>query len=263
LEHHRSKCCIIRVDSLDGKPLVTLWNFAIHGICYDEYNLNFSSDIMGYANLDIEESIGGISMFANSDAGDINPIVSTVCKNAPNFLGSQMIAKKVVEIRNSLQKNLTTKGIFQTASLTRSFAPVQPNWTFDRTLNCTTGGFLDVCTICKYLDCDFDVSFNPSWWDSMPRFTAFSFQLNNIKTLMTSIPGEAIVELGWWLRNDSLLLGFDQHFLVGYTNNYLGYLTTPNEYLIGGYEAMLTLFSINTATMIREGIQYVSKLVTF
>jgi len=31
--------------------------------------MKLSSDIMGYANIDIEKAIGGISMFVNSDAG--------------------------------------------------------------------------------------------------------------------------------------------------------------------------------------------------
>jgi len=163
------------------------------------------------------------------------------------FLGSRLIAKKVTEIRDALQGNLTTQGIIQAASITTSFSPVTPNWTLSRTDGCDSGGPLDICSICKILNCEIDTHFPESWWDQTPKFTAFSFQINNVKTLMSSIPGEAIVELGWWLRNDSLDLGFHQNFLIGYTNNYLGYLTTPREYLVGGYEAMLTLFGIDTA----------------
>jgi len=80
---------------------------------------------------------------------------------------------------------------------------------------------------------------------------------------MVSIPGEAIVELGWWLRNDSQKLGFDQTFLMGYSNNYMGYFTTPREYLVGGYEAMLTLYGINTAERIRAGAKQVAQKVVF
>jgi len=254
---------IIRVDDLQGKPLVTLWNFAIHGICYDEYNLKFSSDIMGYANIDVEAAIGGISMFVNSDAGDINPKVAEVCVEAPNFLGSRMIAKKVLEIRDSIKGNLTTTGMIQSATISQSYAPVTPNWTLARTEGCHSGGPLDICTICAVIHCDVDTHFPESWWDATPKFTAFSFKLRNYTTLMSTIPGEAIVELGWWLRNDSIKLGFDQNFLLGYTNNYLGYLTTPREYLVGGYEAMLTLFGIDSADKIRRSVYEVSQQVVF
>lgn len=77
---------VIRVDTADGQPLATVWNFgatslsfiayiflAIHGICYDSPNLNITSDVMGSACDWIEENVGGVAMFMNSDAGDINP----------------------------------------------------------------------------------------------------------------------------------------------------------------------------------------------
>lgn len=32
-----------------------------------------SADIMGYANTLIEQTIGGVSLFVNADAGDIDP----------------------------------------------------------------------------------------------------------------------------------------------------------------------------------------------
>ncbi len=39
------------------------------------------------------------------------------------------------------------------------------------------------------------------------------------------MPGEALVELGWWIRNDTLALGFDQTFLLGYSQNHMGKLS--------------------------------------
>lgn len=38
---------LIKVDDVNDKPIATLWNFAIHGVCYGEDNMKFSSDIMG------------------------------------------------------------------------------------------------------------------------------------------------------------------------------------------------------------------------
>lgn len=64
---------VIRIDTADGKPLTTIWNFAIHGICYDAPNLKFSSDVMGSVCDWIEDNIGGVALFWNGDAGDANP----------------------------------------------------------------------------------------------------------------------------------------------------------------------------------------------
>jgi len=253
---------IIRVDTLTGTPLATVWNFAIHGICYDEFSMKFSSDIMGYANINVENSLGGVSMFINGDAGDINPIYSTMCQGAPNFVGSQKIAEKVLDIRNSLDTNLTTSGSITAASVTIPFGRTVLNFTLARIENCTSGGMFDICSICRILGCDVNTSFPSSWIEENPRFTAFNFELLGVRTLMVSIPGEAITELGWWIRNDSQILGYNQTFLVGYTNNYLGYFTTPREYVIGGYESMLTLWGIDTAVYIRDGCYAAAKLVT-
>jgi len=35
---------IIRVDDLTGRPMATVWNFAIHGVCYGPNNM-FARDI--------------------------------------------------------------------------------------------------------------------------------------------------------------------------------------------------------------------------
>jgi len=210
----------------------------------------------------VETSIGDVSMFINGDAGDINPIVSTMCQEAPNFVGSQKIAAKVIEIRDSLKTNLTSTGTILAASVTVPFGRTVLNFTLARIENCTSGGMFDICSICRILGCDVNTSFPSSWIEENPRFTAFNFELSGVHTLMVSIPGEAITELGWWIRNDSLQLGYDQTFLVGYTNNYLGYFTTPREYDIGGYESMLTLWGIDTAVYIRDGCYAAAKLVT-
>jgi hypothetical protein len=46
---------------------------AIHGICYDAPNMMFCSDVMGSVSDWIESNIGGVSLFMNGDAGDVNP----------------------------------------------------------------------------------------------------------------------------------------------------------------------------------------------
>mmetsp|Transcript_3472 Transcript_3472/g.8341 ORF Transcript_3472/g.8341 Transcript_3472/m.8341 type:complete len:83 (+) Transcript_3472:3-251(+) len=48
---------------------------------------------------------------------------------------------------------------------------------------------------------------------------------------------------------------------MGYTNNYMMYFATPNEYVIGGYEAFLTLFGIDTTNMIRSGCYSVASQI--
>jgi hypothetical protein len=51
------------------------------------------------------------------------------------------------------------------------------------------------------LKCDANIHLPESWVEEYPRFTAFLFQINGVSTGMVTIPGEALVELGWWIRN--------------------------------------------------------------
>jgi len=112
---------------------------------------------------------------------------------------------------------------------------------------------LDICTFCEIFDCDLNAHLYSSWIQQMPRFTAFSFVINGIKTVAVSMPGEALLELGWLVRNDTLDMGFNITLLAGYSNSHMGYFATPNEYDIGGYESQLTLWGIETAAMVRAG----------
>jgi hypothetical protein len=91
---------LIRVDSATGaaptRRLATVWNFAIHGVCYGPSNMKFSGDIMGVSNRLIEARAGGVALFVNGDAGDIDPAAG-MCDNAPLFVGSGKMADAVLK----------------------------------------------------------------------------------------------------------------------------------------------------------------------
>jgi len=85
---------VIGVNSASGKPIATLWNYATHGTCYGPSNMKFSSDIAGAVCDLVEDTIGGVALFVNADAGDIDPTSETCgCNNghcqfsgAPKFV---------------------------------------------------------------------------------------------------------------------------------------------------------------------------------
>jgi len=243
---------VMRIDTSDGKPLAILWNFAMHGVCYGPDNMNFSSDIAGATCNAIEELMGGVALFVNGDAGDIDPSGEVCgCSNGEcSFSGAKKIASSIQNVAQSL--NPTPKATIRSASQVIPFGSTNLNLTLERLKNCTHGGPLDICTICWYLHCDANLHLPESWVEENPRFTALNFLINGKKTAMVTMPGEALVELGWWIRNDTQNMDFDQTFLLGYSNNHLGYFATPNEYEYGGYESTLTLWGEETAAMVRN-----------
>lgn len=252
---------VIAVNKMNGAPLATLWNFAIHGICFDSGNMKFSSDISGSANQWVEDNVGGVSLFVNGDAGDVNPIFSVCCRNKPDFSGGPVIGKAIQQLRSSL--NPTSDDVFLSSSSKMvDFGPTNLNLTIVRATNCTHGGPLDICTLCKVLHCDAPIHLSMSWVSNTAMFNAFRFTIRGKHSVMVSIPGEAIVELGWKIRNDTLDMGFDgTTLLAGYSNNYMGYFTTPNEYVLGGYESLLTLWGIDTSKVVRKGCAEVTSSI--
>lgn len=252
---------IIRVDdAVSGAPIATLWNFAIHGICYGPDNMEFSGDIMGRANQLIEEKIpGSVSLFINADAGDIDP-TGDACHGAPDFYGSHVIADAVQMTRSQVK---TSNNMDLTVySEVMEFGKTNLNLTFARAANCTHGGFLHICTICNYMNCDANLHLDSKWIDNTPRFTGVRMNIGGQNIVIVTSPGENLVQLGNQVREDAKKLGSDLTLLFGYSNTHMGYFATSNEYEIGGYESLLTLWGEFTANKIRESSYKVMQKVT-
>jgi len=246
---------VIRVDTAKGESLATVWNFAIHGVCYGPDNMLFSSDIMGLACDLIEENGGGVALFINADAGDIDPGPG-MCDNKPNFRGSPIMAQAVLKYRESLVPS--TNVMLKAYSERIPFGPTDLNFTLARFENCTKGGPLDICSLCSLLRCDWNLHMYSNWVENNPRFSAFRLQIDGKENIIVSMPGEPLLNLGWWVRNDTKDMGFDNTFLAGYSNSHMGYFATPLEYDIGGYESQLTLWGIDTAVKVRQGCKTVA-----
>lgn len=250
---------IIRVDALDGTPIATVWNFATHGTCYGPDNMSFSGDIMGYASQLVETATSAPALFINADAGDIDP-TNAACANKPFFNGSSIIADKIMQVRETIVPSADVD--FQVYSKIYDFGNTNLNLTVERVgTDCDHGGPLDICNICKVLKCDLNLHLDGKWIENTPKFTAIRWTIGGHNSLMVSIPGEPLLELGWQIRNDTLKLGFDDVFLMGYTNNHMGYFAPPDEYEVGGYEGLLTFWGVNTAEWVRGYCKEVAEQV--
>jgi len=165
-------------------------------------------------------------------------------------------------VKNVSQTLNPTSTVDITAYSTQvNFGWTNLNFTLQRFENCTSGGELDICTLCAVLQCDINAHMPESWIEDDPRFTGIRFDVHGVSTVVVTLPGEPLIELGWWVRNDTQDLGFDLTFLAGYSNNHMGYFATPDEYDIGGYESQLTFWGIDTAAMIRAGCKRAASAV--
>lgn len=97
-----------------------------------------------------------------------------------------------------------------------SFGPAIINATLARFDNCTSGGDMDICTICRMIGCALNPDLGSAWLENNPRFSAVRFTIGGTPTVMVTMPGEPLLELGWWVRNDTLNAGYAQTLVLGY-----------------------------------------------
>ena len=64
---------VLKLTTLDGRPLALVWNFAIHGTMLSAGNLRLSGDVMGVASAQLEQKLGAPALFVNGAVGDVSP----------------------------------------------------------------------------------------------------------------------------------------------------------------------------------------------
>jgi len=65
---------------------------------------------------------------------------------------------------------------------------------------------------------------------------------------MVTLPGEALVSLGLAIKGGS---PFAKTFILGYGNDYLGYIASEEDFRLGGYETRLARWSFLKAEAYR------------
>lgn len=204
---------VLRIDRMDGTPIATLHNFALHGVCWGPEQLLSSADIMGGTNDHIERLVGGVSLFVNGDAGDIDPGPG-MCDGKPNYKGSPIIAARVKQIRDAVKPS--SQVALAASSQKIDFGPTNLNITLQRWANCTRGGPLDICGLCSAIQCRLNPHLGREWIETTPTFSAFRFTVDHAHTVLVTMPGEPLSTLGFEVRDDMARLGFNVTLLGGY-----------------------------------------------
>jgi neutral/alkaline ceramidase-like enzyme len=206
--------CVIRVDSAEtGKPLAVLMNFAAHPTVLGAKNFEFSADFVGYARRALERMIGGdcLALFANGAQGTVAPRAWQGkddwerAENVGTILAAE--AFKVVLMMSPADwvEIKTTRTAFQIKP--------QPPARFPA-----------------------GVAFPPAYDTEV---SAISF---GDRFAFVTIPGELSSILNFQVKERGRLLGFEKTFLLGLTNDALGYIITEDEYRHQTYESTISLF---------------------
>jgi neutral ceramidase len=224
---------VIRVDSAaTGKPMAVLINFAAHPTVLGAENMTFSADFVGYARNALEKMAGGEAMaiFANGAQGTIAPHAfqgDDAWQRAEN-VGTILAAEAFkVMLMIKLQDSVDIKLVRTPLAL-----KIVPTSIFPSTM-----------------------SYPPSYESEI---NAISFD-NRIA--FVAIPGELGSILNFQVKDRGKMLGFEKTFLLGLTNDALGYIISEDEYRHKTYESTISLFGPAFGSFIaNEAFQLLEKL---
>jgi neutral ceramidase len=275
---------VIRVDAVDEAtgastaPLAVLYNFAMHGTTYGEYNANLSIDAPGTTELKLEERFGKpiTAMFMQGTAGDVSPsgdgdgsqrmedIGYRLAESAFRLYnavtlpaGSDPDAAAVVPLTRDLPMRLKSRRI----PLNHDLLGYAHNEFYDDGAILCMMGVNDDCPAPGADGKPGDVTpINPSSGGrclgiGLPgqgkyHTDIFAAELGPL-TLVT-VPGEPVSEIGRLIRAGAKQAGLGEVLVYGYAQDHNGYILMPDDWLRGGYEPTISYWGWKFAPYLVE-----------
>src|SRR5258706_7936436 len=220
---------LVRIDKEDGTPLVLIANYPIHGTVLGGENMQITGDAPGVVAEYVEQKIGVPLVFINGAAGNLAPIYSVY----PTFEGGHLAQFRVLlgdKIVAANTKISTTK---------------------DVTLN--TGSLIVETPRKAGLDWPTDLANYSRTTKSGAKMVLLPVRFLKINedVAIWSAPLELFCEISNDIRDHS---PFPYTFYFGYSNGWLGYLLTEDEWKYGGYEPIVSPYTPAAAKDLTESV---------
>lgn len=202
---------LIRIERKDGSPLALIPNYPIHGTVLGG-QLLISGDAPGIVSEYVEQKTGATVLFINGAAGNLAPIYSVYPDPEAGHLSQfrVLLGDKILEANKKILSTSDSVKLF-TGSLTIE-SPRKTNLSWPTYLE-------------KY-------SSTTKNGINMVKVPVRFLRINN-DVAIWSVPLELFCEISNEVRDQS---PFPFTFYYGYTNGWLGYLPSADEWKYGGYE---------------------------
>jgi neutral ceramidase len=196
---------LVRIDTLDGKPLAVMIHYACHGTSLGGRNTKLSGEWMGRMQAHAEKQIPGLgSMFVQGASGDINPRVTGGIDgfkddlNTTHALGDEIGAEVVRVYRRLDPQPLEAK--IQVGSK----------------------------------DIELPIAYKELFKDYKHTAMRTPVTVVKIGSLMwVTFPGEIFSEIG---KKVKAACPATHAHIMALTNGYIGYMPTQQAFAEGGYE---------------------------
>jgi len=221
---------LLRIEKADGTLMALIANYPIHGTVLGGENLLISGDAPGIVSTYVEEKTGAPLIFINGAAGNLAPIYSVFPSPESGHLGEfrVLLGDKILDANRNI--STTTKEVILSSGAITVETPRKPGlgWPtdFGNYTRTTNTGINMVRLPIRFLRINEDIAI----W---------------------SAPVELFCEISNEIRDRS---PFPYTFYFGYTNGWLGYLLTAEEYKHGGYEPTVSPYTPQSASDLTEAV---------
>ena len=269
---------VIRIDSLDGRALALIVNYACHPTVLGESNLLFSRDFPGYALDMIEkESPGGapVAVFINGAAGDISTRYTRkeqTCEEAKRF--GELLAEKVLSISKELASSSDWEIDFYNMELllpvrrisrgsaTKMLADAYRKLSDFEYAQADQGRIREAKTTVQAAEIVLNRLANEIYQD-LPKNLPAEIQmiyLTGISTraVLIVLPGEISSGISQQIKEIIHQVGGleKKHIMIlGYGNGYIGYLLSPDSYQELKYDSIMSKFDSEATELVVKAIR--------
>ncbi len=221
---------LLRIEKENGSVMALIANYPIHGTVLGAENQLISGDAPGIVSTYVEEKTGAPLIFINGAAGNLAPIYSVYPNPESGHLGEfrVLLGDKILDANRKI--STTTKEVVLNSGAITVETPRKAGlgWPahFTSYTRTTNTGINLVRLPIRFLRINEDIAI----W---------------------SAPVELFCEISNEIRDRS---PFPYTFYFGYTNGWLGYLLTAEEYKHGGYEPTVSPYTPQAAGDLTEAV---------
>ncbi len=268
----------IRVDSQARETIAILLNYAVHPTVLKRHTCSLHRDLVGSVEEAVSKTIPSrpMTLFLNGAQGDIGP---ARIEGYSDEFRADALAERFARV---LKDTVTSAAPYTHGRMHTAFATCDPGSPFAIVAGEDRAGWAErfrsgyvegstsqsICDVLSYpgnallwsiglsearVAFDFGgggatmVSLDPSMEQTELQVGAWILELGDstnvrFRTVGVWQPGEATQALGKSWRAMAASRGYDHCMIAGLAGGACAYLTTPEEYDAGGYEALATLY---------------------
>lgn len=218
---------VLKVVTADGRPLALLWNYAIHGTALGKGNFLVSGDLMGDASARIESRLRVPALFVNGAVGDVSPA-------GRGWRGVASLGERLAQGALGAWDAIRAEADPVLATASHRVSLPAPAVSARACLGRWLPGWLRV-----------------GLGDALPRHAEL-LAVGIGGSAWVTIPGELETRLGREIKTAGAAR-FDRVFVAGVSNDYLGYLLTPEATVHPSYIACASLYGERGGELMRDG----------